>query len=55
MKTAWDILREESIAAMCLAHGKDEALEAAYKKYIETTKELENENNNNSVTQSNNS
>ncbi len=52
--TAWETLREESIAAMGLSKGKDEALDAAYQKYL-NTKDLENENNDNNVTQSNNS
>jgi hypothetical protein len=53
MKTAWGILREESLAAMGLSRGKDEALSAAYQKYL-NTKESENENNDNNVTQLNN-
>lgn len=39
MKTAWEILREESIAAMGLSKGKDEALQAAYNKYKESLNE----------------
>jgi hypothetical protein len=34
MKTSWEILREESIAAMGLSKDKDEALQAAYQKYL---------------------
>jgi hypothetical protein len=40
MKTAWEILREESIAAMGLSRGKDEALGAAYQKYLDTKEEI---------------
>lgn len=39
MKTAWETLRDESIAAMGLSKGKDEALQAAYNKYKESLNE----------------
>lgn len=51
--TPWETLRIESLAAMGLSRGKDEALAAAYQKYL-NTKEDKNENDNNSVTKLNN-
>ena len=38
--TPWETLRIESIAAMGLSKGKDEALAAAYQKYLNTKEEI---------------